>query len=118
VESLNKISSRGYCTGFYMGDSDQTLPNVTGAMFECHNFIAKAVEKIDACHTKIDVRNKFYQNEAVEIVTAAGSDRLDHIQEIRNQNRESIAFAQPGSTVTIKLHQAALPNDLIRKVLV
>jgi putative protease len=117
VESLGKISNRGYCTGFYMGDPDQILPNDTGSILESHGFIAKVIEKIDSCRTKIDVRNKFYQNETIEIVTAGGSDRLDHVQEILDRNREPIPFAQPGSTVTIKLQQAASPNDLIRKVL-
>jgi putative protease len=116
MESLSKISNRGYCTGFYMGDPNQILPDYTGSRSECHSFIAKAIEKIDPCHTKVDVRNKFYQSEAVEIVTADGPDRLDHIHEIRNHNHETIAFAQPGSQVTIQLQHAASHNDLIRKV--
>ncbi len=117
LESLRKISNRGYCTGFYMGDPDQILPNDAGAISECHSFMAKAIEKIDQSHTKIDVRNKFHQSQAIEIVTAKGPDRLDHVHEIRDRNHEPIVVAQPGSTVTIKLQQAASPNDLIRKVL-
>jgi hypothetical protein len=99
-----------------MGDPDQTLPNNTGSKLEDHSFIAKAVKKIDECHTRVDARNKFYQSEAVEIVTPEGPDRLDHIYEIRDPNNESVGFAQPGSRVTIKLNQAASQNDLIRKV--
>ena len=117
MESLCKIGNRGYCTGFYMGDPDQILPNYAGSKLEEHSFIAKAINKIDQYHTKIEVRNKFYQSEAIEIVTAEGPDRLDHIHEIRNENHETIAFTQPGSQVTIKLQHAASPNDLIRKVI-
>jgi putative protease len=116
IESLHKIGNRGYCTGFYMGDPDQTPPNDTGSKLEGHSFIAKAFKKIDGCHTEVDVRNKFYQSETIEIVTASGPDRPDYIHEIRNQNNEPIGFAQPGSRVTIKLRQAASQNDLIRKV--
>ena len=116
VESLNKISNRGYCTGFYLGDPDQTQPNDTGSTLKDHSFIAKAVKKMDSCHTEVDVRNKFYQSDAIEIITLKGPDRLDHVHEIRNQDNEPVELAQPGSRVTLKLEQAASQNDLIRKV--
>ena len=62
MESLAKISNRGYCTGFFLGEPDQLLPNYAGSRMEDQNFIAKAIDKIDPSLTQVDVRNKFFKD--------------------------------------------------------
>lgn len=116
LESLGRIGNRGYCTGFYLGDPDQTLPNYAGSRMEDQHFIAKVIRQIDRHYTCVNVRNKFHTDDPVEIISAAGPDRRDCIQEIRDRNDRPVPFARPGSIVTIKLQNAGSPNDLIRKI--
>ena len=116
LEALHKIGNRGYCTGFYLGNPDETLPDYRGARMEEQRFIAKAVQKIDSTSTRVAVRNKFHRHASVEVVSAGRPDRPDYVQEILDLNNQPLACAQPGSFVTIKLRRAAKPNDLLRKM--
>jgi putative protease len=116
MEALARIGNRGYCTGFYLGNPEETLPDCTGAKIEDQRFIAKAVQKLDANFTQVDVRNKFLLHAPVEVISAGEADRRDCVCEILDGEGQPVDCAQPGTRVTIKLQQAALPNDLIRKV--
>jgi hypothetical protein len=63
----------------------------------------------------INVRNKFFKGDIVEVLTKKGPLRKDKINQITAPNGESLSFAQPNSRVSISLNNKCLPNDIIRR---
>ncbi|MBU2522064.1 MAG: U32 family peptidase [Proteobacteria bacterium] len=114
IDELNNISHRGYCTGFYFGDPEQISPNFEYNLNSGLLFVGKIIETSGPQNVNIDVRNKVFKGDAVEVLTIKGPSRKDEIIQIIDQNGESVSFAQPGSRVTIFLNSDYLPNDLIR----
>ncbi|MCJ7617946.1 MAG: U32 family peptidase [Desulfobacterales bacterium] len=115
IDELNNISHRGYCTGFYFGDPEQISPNFEYKLNSGLLFVGKIIETSGPQSVNIDVRNKIFKGDVIEILTRKGPSRKDEIIQIIDQNGESVSFAQPGSRVTIFLNSDYLPNDLIRR---
>jgi putative protease len=114
IDELNNISHRGYCTGFYFGDPEQISPNFEYNLNSGLLFVGKIIETSGPQNVNIDVRNKVFKGDAVEVLTKKGPSRKDRINQIIDQNGKPLSFAQPGSSVTIFLNSDYLPNDLIR----
>ncbi|MFC1516629.1 U32 family peptidase [Thermodesulfobacteriota bacterium] len=115
IEELAKISNRGYSTGFYLGDPEQ----ITAAL-DCKNsrgpvFIGKVLNRNYRRSVTVDVRNKIFKGEFIEIMSRKGPVRQDKINDIFDENGHALPFAQPGNTVTLTLNSDCLPNDLIRR---
>ncbi len=116
IDELNKISHRGYCTGFYFADPKQISPNFEYSINPGQLFVGKVINQTSHKSITIDVRNKIFKEDNVEILTRKGHSRKDKIMQIIDQNEESLLFAQPGSKVRISLNNNCLPNDLIRRL--
>jgi putative protease len=117
IEELASINNRGYCTGFYFGDPDQILPNFTKHKSTSdHLFIGKVIEKAGPQLAFIEVRNKIFKGNDVEVLGKRGPVVKDKIIDIIDTEGKSVPFAQPGSRVTALLNNEYCPNDLIRKV--
>ncbi len=116
ISELGSISNRGYCTGFYLGDPRQIIPNYLDEGNTAHTFVAKVTgESIDQT-VDIQVRNKLFRGDRVEIICPEGPVKKDTIRSITNSEGHLAAFAQPGSNVSVALSCACRPNDLIRRV--
>ena len=115
IDELNKISHRGYCTGFYFGDPEQISPNFAYNLNSGQVFIGKVIDKAGHQSVNIEVRNKVFKGDPVEILTRKGPSQKDKIKQIIDQSGESLSFAHPGSRVSIGLNNNCLPNDLIRR---
>lgn len=117
IEELASINNRGYCTGFYLEDPDQILPNYTKSKSSsAHLFLGKVIEKAGSCLTYIEVRNKIFKGENVEILGRKGPLVRDKIIDIIDTDGQSVSFAQPGSRVTVRSNIECFPNDLLRRV--
>jgi len=116
VEELCKLSNRGYGTGFYLGNADHITPNYSETCSSGFRFVAKVKEEIGARHARVDVRNKIYNHDEIEIIKKKGPNLNDRIIEIKDLNNQPVPFAQPGSSVIIELENRCIPNDLIRKI--
>ena len=118
IKELAVINNRGYCTGFYFGDPDQISPN-----YEKVNpsngrlFIGKVCESNGNNGLNVEVRNKFYKGDLVEILSRKGPVMQDKIDAIFDENGQPLSHAQPGSSVTINITTKCFPNDLIRKLM-
>jgi len=116
-EELLKISNRHYCTGFYFGDPDQIMPNYnlcqsTSPYIFCGKITGVTHEGL----TPVEVRNKIFNGDTIEILETSGPARPDKIIDLYDNKELSAPFAQPGSRVFLKLKQNYSPNDLIRKL--
>jgi len=115
-EELEQVSNRGYGTGFYLHDADNTRPNYAGNRTNGYRFVAKAIETIDPGKVRVQVRNKIFKGDTIEIVTPKGPNKRDRIEAIRGEDNRPVDFAQPGGVVTLTLEHHLKTNDLIRKV--
>ncbi|MBW1891314.1 MAG: U32 family peptidase [Deltaproteobacteria bacterium] len=62
-DELDRVSNRGYGTGFYLGDVDNTRPNYAGNSASGHRFIAKVLEPLSPRQVRVEVRNKIFQGD-------------------------------------------------------
>ena len=116
IDELNRVGTRGYGTGFYLGGNDNTRPNTSGNQPGNNRFIAKVVESKSADQVRVEVRNKLFDGDDVEVITPGKPNLLDRIQAIHDADGLPVAFAQPGSRVTLAFNRSYNPNDLVRKV--
>ena len=117
IHELSNISSRGLSTGFYFGDPDQVLPNFENqTQKRQYRLAAKVLETDDAPRTRVEVRNKVFKGDQVNILGASGPPRPDVIKEIIDGNGRSVSYAQPGSMVDMTFDTHCSPLDLIRRI--
>ncbi len=118
IRELLRISHRGYCTGFYFGDPDETAPNLDNyKSFLDHVFLGKIIGKSEDSYVLCEVRNNICKGDSVEILVSKGYPETDIIREIFDLNGRSIDFANNGTTVRILMKGQYETNDLIRKAL-
>lgn len=116
IKELAGINNRGYCTGFYFGDPEQASPNYKNLnLSNGRLFIGKVCESNGSNGVNVEVRNKFYKGDNIEILSKTWPVKQDKIDNIFDKNSLPLSHAQPGSNVTINITTKCLPNDLIRK---
>ena len=116
MKELLRISHRGYCTGFYFGDPDQTSLNLDNyKSFYEHVFLAEIIEISEDGSAVCHIRNKIQKGDAVEILTRSGPARADTVHELFDMNGVCLDFIQTGTHVRILLTGRYAVHDLIRK---
>ena len=78
-------------------------------------FIGKVISRTEL-GLYVEVRNKIFRKDTVEVLRRKGPVSQDTINAIINENGQPLPFAQPGSRVVIELNNHYEPNDLIRKI--
>ncbi len=114
-DELDKITSRGYCTGFYLGDSQQIAPQYSAAQMSKFPLAGKVLATAGEHKAHIEVRNQIQVGAAVEIVKPQGPPIVDQIKQIVDVEGQPIIKAQPGSRVTIDLSCDCRRFDLLRR---
>ncbi|MFZ1984430.1 MAG: U32 family peptidase [Desulfatitalea sp.] len=113
-QELDKITSRGYCTGFYLDDPDETLPQYQSPTAAPNPLAAKVLFAAGANKAHVEVRNQIRSGDGVEIVHPKGPPIPDRIQKIVDLNGVAVGLAQPGSRVTLHLSNDCSRLDLLR----
>ena len=114
MEELAAISHRGYCTGFYFGDPQQTAANLDAINAPGYRFVAKVIGQTSDGGARVLVKNKILSGDTVDILTPGAPTREDKIERIVDRHGMTQPLAQPGSTVTLYLRRPPMPLDLIR----
>jgi U32 family peptidase len=117
-KELAAINQREYCTGFYLNEEKQTVPNYTNETpLQQKQFAGKILDVIDQKWIKLDVRNKLQKGDMIEILPAKGPAQAVCITEIINDRGGTSSCAQPEDRAIIGLAQGieASPNDIVRK---
>jgi putative protease len=112
---LKAVSNRSYSTGFYFDDPNQILPAYENLIQRGQRFIGKVIGNSTIYGTKIDVRNKIFKGDTIQILTRKGPIKNDRIHAILDDHGQPLAFAQPGSMVFVEIDNSCHPNDLIRR---
>jgi putative protease len=115
---LTKVSNRGYGTGFYFDDAPTITPNYLNERTPGALFLAKVLAadgSPPAGTMPIEVRNKLFRGDRVEILSPKSGLRRQTIGSIIDQDGRQQPHAQPGSHVFVDLACECRPFDLIRK---
>ena len=115
LHELKAVSNRSYSSGFYFDDPRQILPAYENLIQSGQKFIGKVIDNSRKYGTMIDVRNKIYKGDSIQILGRKGPVKNDRIHAIRDDLGQPLAFAQPGSMVFVQMDNPCYPNDLIRK---
>ena len=113
---LQAVSNRSYSTGFYFDDPRQISPAYENLRHSGQKFIGKVIGKSQKHGIELDVRNKIFKGDTIQILGRKGPVKNDRIHAIFDDRGQPLAFAQPGSMVFVAMDNACYPNDLIRKV--
>jgi U32 family peptidase len=115
LNELNAVTNRSYSTGFYFDDPHQILPTYENLRHSGQKFIGKVIGTSKKHGIEIDVRNKFFKGDTIQILGRKDPVKNDKIHAIFDDRGQSMDFAQPGSKVFVILDNACCPNDLIRR---
>lgn len=115
LEELSRISSRKYCTGFYFGDPRDVEPNYENTSPDTIHRFAGKILGVDGDLCVLEVRNKIFQGDPIEILPRKGPAVADAVQEILGlEDRTPKELAQNNTTVLVRLSRTYSPNDLMR----
>jgi putative protease len=115
LKELAAISHRGYCTGFYFGDPQQTAANLDDVIRPGYRFVAKVTGRTPDGGAAVLVKNKIVSGDTVDILTTGAPTRSDTIERIIDRHGMMQPLAQPGSTVTLYLRRPPEALDLLRR---
>ena len=115
LEELQKITSRGYCTGFYFGDEESIKPHYAPPRVSEHILVGKVLAPAGRHKAHIEVRNQIREGDTIEILQPAGPPIIDSIRSIMDDQGQCVQISQPGSRVTIEVNTACRRFDLLRK---
>jgi putative protease len=111
---LNKITSRGYCTGFYLGDPDQTAPNLTLSRPQPHVLAGKILSSAGRNKACIEVRNQIRQGDCLEIIKPTGPGIPTRIRSITDNEGQPVTVVHPAARATVELTTDCQKFDLLR----
>ncbi len=115
LEELSAISHRGYCSGFYFGDADQTAASLDNLVHPGYRFVAKVIGQTADGGARVLVKNKILSGNRLDVLSPAAWTRTDRIEKIEDAYGRQQALAQPGTTVTIYLQRQPRRLDLLRR---
>jgi putative protease len=117
TRELSQLYHRGYCTGFYFDDPDQTLPNYDNLRRGMiHGFIGRIVGTPGLRQITVAVRNKVSPGDTIEILTPRGTNPKTLITQILDKNMTPIDHAQPNTRSTLVMEIDAPSAGIIRRV--
>ncbi|MGD9309017.1 MAG: U32 family peptidase C-terminal domain-containing protein [Desulfosarcina sp.] len=114
LAELSAISHRGYCSGFYFGDPDQTTTSLDKPVRPGYRFVAKVTGLTTDGGARVLVKNKILRGDTVDVLSPGVATRVDQIEKIEDGSGMQQSVAQPGSTVVIHLSKQPRPLDLLR----
>jgi putative protease len=114
IQELDKITSRGYGTGFYLKMPSRSSHDDAPPTPPTFALAAKVLSSAGRHRAHVEVRNQIRRHDAVEIIQPGGpaiADRITHLMDVEGRQ---IELAQPGSRVTVTLANDCDRFDLLR----
>ncbi len=69
LEEMNKMSNRGYCTGFFFGDPKEDAHIFTAGGYKRDWRVVAMVERCENGRLWLTQRNRFFENDEIEILS-------------------------------------------------
>lgn len=116
MDSLMKVSHRDYHTGFFFGKTGEQIYE-TASYIRTADIVGRVKEyDKDTQIAVIEQRNKFYDNDIVEILRPEGPAFNVQVTDMREMNGTKIDAAPRAQMMfTVKVDKELKPNDFIVK---
>ncbi|MFH0925451.1 MAG: U32 family peptidase [bacterium] len=117
LEELKNISNRGYTTGFYFDIMSAESQNYSSSSYiQQTKLVGIVKEVLGDKQFKIEIRNKFFHDDEIEILGRENVIYKDKLFEMFDEEGNKLYFAQPNQIVTIKCDYPLSKFDLIRMI--
>lgn len=113
-QELDKITGRGYGTGFYLGGDEEPGQSFDAPRMSPFILVGNVVEGIDNRSAWVEVRNRIRQGDRVEILNPKGPPQVTTIGAIWDREGNLLPIAQSGSRVRLDLSVTCHRLDLLR----
>lgn len=114
---LQTISHRLYSKGFYLGKTTEEDQNYnTGLSYsQTYQLVANVIDKIDNNKYKLQIRNRVFATDTLELVRPDGEPIKFQVKEFLNtKNDEIVDVVHPNTIAIIETDIEMGPMDLIR----
>ena len=112
---LETTSHRPFCTGFYLGDPNQTASDTEGYVREWL-FVATALENSADGKLRIETRNPFAVGDTLEVLSPGKPCMRFAVESIEDEDGITMdRSARPMRILTINAPEGITPRDLLRK---
>ena len=112
---LETTSHRPFCTGFYLGDPNETAPDTRGYIRDWL-FVATALEESRGGKLKIETRNPFAVGDELEVLSPGKLPERFKVESIEDEEGSALQrSATPMRVLTINAPEGMTPGDLLRK---
>jgi putative protease len=112
---LEKITSRGYGTGFYLDGLPQDSPNYQRPQPPAYTLAAKVLSSDNRGKVRVEVRNQIRAGDIIEVLKPTGPPLKDTIAGIFVTDGRHTDVANPGDRVTVELANSVRRFDLLRR---
>ena len=109
-----KSSHRDYSCGFYFGDPKENLQ--TSLPISTHDFVAVVLEDSKDGMAKVEMRNKFLQNEQLELLSKQKNNAIINIEKIVDMDGVELTECKvPKQVVMIKTNENLKKYEMLRR---
>jgi len=118
LEELNGTSNRLFTSGFYLGKPDENSQNynTNSSYSQTQQLVAKVIEKKDSKNYVLEIRNRLFEGEELEVITPNKKPIKFKMPNMKNkENGEIIDTAHPNTIVEIESDIELEVYDMIRK---
>jgi U32 family peptidase len=112
---LKKTTYRDFTTGFYLEDSKSGRESQKELSLQNYQFMGKVIEVLDKDRVKIEVKNKLFLKDEIEIIGKDMKLFSERINRMVSEDGKPKEFAQPNEKVIINVTNPLERYDLLRK---
>lgn len=117
MDELYQVYHREYCTGFYFGPSNEQSSNLDNThQGKIHSFIGKITDKKSPSRYLVDIRNRLFCEDTVEIISPAGPPKISKVLKIDDGSGTRLEKTNPNTRVCLELAVECEAGDIIRKL--
>ncbi len=115
LDEMNKMSNRGYCTGFFFNDPKDDAHIFTSGGYKRDWRVAAIVEKCENGRICLSQRNRFFENEELEILSPGREPVRLTAADMRNEAGEKIdRVPHPTMRFSLAFDGDVPPGSLVR----
>ena len=92
IDETDKVSHREYCTGFFFGETSE-MQNLRDGGYVRNYDVAAIVESYGNGYLTVHQRNRFFKGDTLEILQPGVQPKKLTVEEIINQNGETVEVA-------------------------
>lgn len=115
LEELEKVSHRGYTSGFLFGQPGEGDQEYHSRYRRSHQFVGMVEEVLADGRAVVGVRNRMLDNDAVELIGPAMKTVSLTMREMQDEKGAPLAVAQPNQRIVLRFPVPVERYDLLRR---